>query len=176
MYWKLLAAPRWIVGGSAALIVFVGYSIAFKLTKDLSWTSALLIGAAGALVVFLATVAGLSLRLRELRAVEADQLAPGQQAEAYRAAQRGEVHPDPVIRAAALRIANHRVTGGVRQRRVLVGVGVLAAVSAVVNLLAGNASSAVAGFVGVVAFGVLARQLTTARRRAVELVRASDRT
>ncbi|WP_344167272.1 hypothetical protein [Kribbella lupini] len=106
----------------------------------------------------------------------ADQLSPDQQAKAYRAAQRGEVHPDPVIRAAALRIASHRVTGAVRQRRFLVVVGVLVALSAVVNLLAGNVSSAVAGFVGAGAFGVVLRQWATARRRAAELVRASDGT
>jgi hypothetical protein len=176
MFWKLLAAPRWIVGGSAALIVFVGYSIGFKLTKDLSWTGALAIGAAGAVVVFLAAVVGLSLRRRELRAVGADRLTPVQQAEAYRAAQRGEVHPDPEIRAAALRIADHRVRRGARQRRFLAGLAVFSAATAVVNLLAGNVSSAVVGFVSVVAVGVAVRQLTTARRRAAELVRASDGT
>jgi hypothetical protein len=177
MFWKLLAAPRWIVVGSAALIVFVGYSLGFKLTKEqLSWTGALLIGAAGAVVVGLALAAGLTLRAREVRAVGADQLSPGQQAEAYRAAQLGQVHPDPDIRAAALRIADHRVKAGTRQRVLFVVAGVLVTASAVLNLLTGHVSSAVIGFVGVVALLVAIRQVTVARRRAVELVSASDET
>lgn len=174
MLWKLLAAPRWIVGGTAALIVFLGYSIGFKLTKDLSWTHAVVIGAAGAVVVFLAVVTGLTLRRRELRAVEVDQLSPVQQEEAYRSARRGAMHPEPEVQAAALRIANHWVRGGGRQRLLLVVAAVLVAVAAVANLATGNVSSGVFGVITVIALGVLVRQWVLTRRRAAELVRASD--
>jgi hypothetical protein len=174
MFWNLLAAPRWIVGGSAALIVFVGYSLGFKLTKEeLSWTSALVIGAAGAVTVFLATVMGLSLRRRELRAVGGDRLSPARQAEAYRAVQRGESHPDPEIREVVLRIAEHRVQGARRQRTLVIVAGGLLVVSTVLQVVGGSFVRGAVSFIGVIAFGFLLWQLKTARRRAAELLRAS---
>ncbi|GAB3829991.1 hypothetical protein GCM10028799_56730 [Kribbella italica] len=157
-----------------ALVVFVGYSIGFKLTKEqLSWPEALLIGALGGVVVAVAVVLGLTMRQRELRAVGADRLSPGQQAKAYRAAQRGRVDADPEIRAAALRIAEYRVKGGSRQDRLFVVGAVLLATSAVINLTAGKLSSAIIALVGVAGFVVLLAQLKTARRRAAELVNAA---
>ncbi|MGC4943463.1 hypothetical protein [Kribbella sp. DT2] len=174
MFWKLLAAPRWIVGGSLALVVFVGYSIGFKLTKEqLSWPEALLIGALGGVVVAVAVVLGLTMRRRELKAVGVDRLSPGQQAKAYRAAQKGQIDADPEIRAATLRIAEYRVKGGSRQKTLLVVAAVLVGASAVINLTAGSGRSAVLGLVVVAALVVLVVQLRTARRRAAELLNAA---
>lgn len=174
MFWNLLAAPRWIVGGSAALIIFVGYSLGFKLTKEeLSWTSALVIGAAGAVTVFLATVTGLSLRRRELRAVGADRLSPARQAEAYRAVQRGESHSDPEIREVVLRIAEHRLQGARRRRTLVIIAGGLLLVSTVLQMVGGSFVRAAVSSIGVIAFGFLLWQLKTARRRAAELLSAS---
>ena len=173
MFWKLLAVPRWIVAGSAALVVFVGYSIGFKLTKDLSWTRALVVGAGGAVTVFLATFVGLSLRQRELRAVGAGQLPPVRQAEAYRAAQRGHIHSDPEIRAVVLRIANHRLKGARRHRGFVLVAGALLAVSAALYLVDGRVVSATVSFVGVAAFGFLLWQMRTVQRRSAELVNAT---
>ncbi|MEV6287479.1 hypothetical protein [Kribbella sp. NPDC051770] len=156
-----------------ALIAFTGYSIAFKLTKDLSWTAALLIGAAGAAVVFLAVFVGLTLRRRDLRAVGADELSPRQQLKAYRAVQRGRLDPDPALREVTLRIADRRLKGFQRHRLLVIITAALLAVSAVLSILDGRmvgAAITLAGAAGAVGLLVQARIL---KKRAAQLLAAA---
>ncbi|WP_432947973.1 hypothetical protein ACQPXM_12425 [Kribbella sp. CA-253562] len=173
MFRILLTAPRWKIASSAGLLVFVGYGIGFKLVKEVSWFYALVIAAVGAVTAYVVSVLVLGRMRRELKTVGADHLAPAHQVEAYQAVQRGRIHPDPEIRAAAVRIAEHRLKEAPRSRKLFLAAGVLLAASTVVNAVAGNMGSVVINSIGLIASGVTLWQLRTAQRRVAGLVHGS---
>jgi hypothetical protein len=173
MFRILLTAPRWKIASSAGLLVFVGYGLGFKLIKEVSWSYALVMAAAGAVTAYVTSVSVLGRMRREVKKVGADHLSPARQVEAYRAVQRGHTHPDPEIRAAAVRIAGHRLKEGPRARKLFLAAGVLLAASTVVNAVDGDVGSVVITSIGLISCGVTLWQLRTARRRAAGLVHGS---
>ncbi|ONI76481.1 hypothetical protein BWI15_04000 [Kribbella sp. ALI-6-A] len=173
MFRILLTAPRWKLASSAGLLVFVGYGAGFKLVKEVSWSYALVIAATGAVAAYVASTLALGGIRREVKRVGADHLSPAHQVEAYQAVQRGHTHPDPEIRAAAMRIAEHRLKQGPQSRKLFLAAGVLLAALTVINAVAGDVGSVVITSIGLIGAGVALWQLRTAQRRAAGLVHGS---
>jgi hypothetical protein len=169
----LLTTPRWKIASSAGLLVFVGYGVGFKLIKEVSWSYALVIAAAGAVAAYVACVLALGGIRREVKTAGADHLSPADQVEAYRAVQRGHTHPDPEIRAAAVRIARHQLRNGPRTRMLFLAAGVFLAASTVANVVDGGVGSVVVTSIALVSCGAALWQLRTAQRRAAGLVQGS---
>jgi hypothetical protein len=169
----LLTTPRWKFASCAGLLVFVGYGVGFKLIKEVSWSYALVIAAVGAVAAYVASVLALGGIRREAKRVGVDHLSPAHQVAAYQAVQRGHTHPDPEIRAAAVRIAGHRLKEGPRARKLFLAAGVLLAALTVINAAAGDVGSVVITSIGLIGAGVTLWLSRTSQRRAAGLVHGS---
>jgi MFS family permease len=105
----LLTAPRWVVGLGGGLLVATVAAVVFRFDDPTrSWTAAVLTGVVSGALLGGGLVLSLTMQRGELREA-AGELPPPRLSAAYRAAVWGAIPSDPVIRAAAARVAERRL-------------------------------------------------------------------
>jgi hypothetical protein len=161
----LLTASRWVVGLSSGLVFGIGMAAMTRFTDPpASWRAAAVTGVVTGALLGTALAFGLDKQRRDLRAAAGD-LPPGQLAEAYRAAVWGRLPGDPIVRAAAARVARRKLEA-VRRARVLFAIlAILMTVGAVMNLRAGNHGLAALLAAAAFAWGIELDQPRRLRRR-----------
>jgi MFS family permease len=105
----LLTAPRWVVGLGSGLLIATVVAVVFQFDNSTrSWTASVLTGVVFGALLGGGLVLSLTMQRSELREA-AGELPPAQLSAAYRAAVWGEIPRDPVVRAAAARVAQRRL-------------------------------------------------------------------
>ncbi|MFI7067948.1 hypothetical protein ACIBL3_43620 [Kribbella sp. NPDC050124] len=134
----LLTTPRWVVGLFSGLVFGLGMAALIRFSSPpASWREAAVIGGVAGVLFGSAMAFGLDRQRRELRAAAGD-LPPRQLLEAYRAAFRGPMPDDPLVRSAAARVARRRLESLRRARILFVILAILMGIGAVTNLIGGD--------------------------------------
>jgi hypothetical protein len=165
----LLTAPRWVVGLGGGLLIATVVAVVYRFDDPTrSWTASMLTGVVFGVLLGGGLVLDLTTQRGQLREAAGD-LPPTQLSAAYRAAVWGEIPSDPVIRAAAARVAERRLET-LRRSRILVAVIAIAmTVGTVLHVLADNYG--LAGILAVAGLGWIVEFFQPARlRRRVELL------
>ncbi|WP_143465714.1 hypothetical protein [Kribbella sp. ALI-6-A] len=164
----LLTAPRWVVGLGGGLLVATVVAVVFRLDNSTrSWTATVLTGVVFGVLLGGGLVLSVTTQRGELREA-AGELPPAQLSAAYRAAVWGEIPSDPVVRAAAARVAQRRLEA-LRPRILVAIIAIAMTVGAVLHALADNYG--LAGVLAVAGLGWIVEFFQPARlRRRIELL------
>jgi hypothetical protein len=164
----LLTAPRWVVGLGGGLLVATVAAVVFRFDDPTrSWTAAVLTGVVSGALLGGGLVLSLTMQRGELREA-AGELPPPRLSAAYRAAVWGAIPSDPVIRAAAARVAERRLET-LRPRILVAIIAIAMAIGTVLHVSAGNYR--LAGILAVAGLGWIVEFFQSAHlRRRVELL------
>jgi hypothetical protein len=169
----LLTAPRWVVGLGSGLLIATVVAVVFRFDNSTrSWTASVLTGVVFGVLLGGGLVLSLTMQRGELREA-AGELAPAQLSAAYRAAVWGEIPSDPVVRAAAARVAQRRLETLRRPRFLVAIIAIAMTVGTVLHVLADNYG--LAGLLAVAGLGWIVEFFQPARlRRRLELLSADN--